>query len=77
MAKRVIDLTSSELNELATEAWADAALRARKEGRAVIGSRDGRLFRYHPNGTAEDLGPVKAFDESKAKKSTASRKSVA
>jgi len=77
MAKRVTVLTSSELNKLATEAWSDAARRARSEGRAVVGSRDGRLLRYHPNGAVEDLGPVKTLEESKTKKSVPSRKSVA
>lgn len=76
MSKRVRDLTSIELNSLAAGAWGDAARQALEKGRAVTGSRDGRLFRYHPDGSVEDLGPVKSLDDKK-KKSGAIRKSVA
>ncbi len=77
MARRIIDLTSSELNKLATEAWNDAARRAKDEGRAVVGSRDGRILKYHPNGAVEDLGPIKALDETKSKRPATPHKSVA
>jgi hypothetical protein len=77
MKKRVVELTSHELNNLAIEAWGDAARKALSEGRAVTGSRDGRRFRYHPDGKVEDLGPVHSLSERRPKKIPASRKSVA
>ena len=76
MKKRVVDLTSHELNSLAAGAWSDAVRKALTEGRPVVGSRDGRQFRYHPDGKVEDLGPVQPLDEAPQKK-FARRKSVA
>ena len=56
--KRVVDLTAEELEEAAVEAWSAAAYQALAKGLSVTGSRDGRLYRYHPDGRVEDLGPV-------------------
>lgn len=58
MAKRVIDLTADELDRLAQDAWSNAARDALAKGLAVTGSRDGRRYRYHPDGRVEDLGAV-------------------
>jgi ferritin-like metal-binding protein YciE len=58
MAKRVVDLTAEELDKLAAEAWSTAARDALAGGLSVTGSRDGRRYRYHPDGRIEDLGPV-------------------
>jgi hypothetical protein len=58
MTKRVVDLTAEELDRLTGEAWSAAAQEARAKGLPVTGSRDGRRFRYHPDGRVEDLGPV-------------------
>jgi hypothetical protein len=54
----VADITTSELIELANEAWSTAAGNALAAGHSVTGSRDGRRIRYHPDGRIEDLGPV-------------------
>jgi hypothetical protein len=77
MPKRVVDLTPQDLNSLASEAWADAAQKALAAGRAIVGSRDGRLLRYHPNGAVEDLGPVESIDRNHPNDTAKSRKSVA
>jgi hypothetical protein len=77
MPKSVVDLTSHELNSLSAEAWGDAARKALAEGRSIIGSRDGRLFRYHPDGAVEDLGPVESIDRIQPADFVKSRKSVA
>jgi phasin len=58
MSKRVVDLTAEELDGLALEAWSAAAEDALAKGLSVTGSHDGRLFRYHPDRTVDDLGPV-------------------
>jgi hypothetical protein len=58
MGKRVTDLTADELDRLAQDAWSNAAREALAKGLAVIGSRDGRRYRYHPDGRIEDLGAV-------------------
>jgi hypothetical protein len=58
MSKRVIDLTADELERLASQTWSAAAQEAHAKGLPVTGSRDGRRFRHHPDGRAEDLGPV-------------------
>jgi hypothetical protein len=58
MGKRVVDLTPAELETLAADAWDTAAREALAQGRPVTGSRDGRRYRYHPDGRIEDLGPV-------------------
>ena len=58
MTKRVVVLTPEELDRLASEAWSAAAEEALAKGLPVTGSRDGRRFRYHPDGRVEDLGPV-------------------
>ena len=60
MKKRVVDLTAKELDVLAGEAWNAAAQEALSRGLSVTGSRDGRRFRYHPDGRVEDLGPLAA-----------------
>src|SRR5208282_3553471 len=60
MTKRVTDLTAEELELLAGEAWSNAAREALAKGLSVTGSRDGRRYRYHPDGRIDDLGPVAA-----------------
>jgi hypothetical protein len=75
MSKRVVDLSPEELERLAGEAWSAAAQEARAKGLAVTGSRNGRRFRYHPDGRVEDLGPVAPLPGATRRKST--RKSVA
>ena len=60
MTKRVTDLTAEELELLAGEAWSSAAREALANGLSVTGSRDGRRYRYYPDGRIEDLGPVAA-----------------
>ena len=56
--KKVTDLSATELDALARDAWSTAAQRAAALGHPVTGSRDGRRIRYHPDGHIEDLGPV-------------------
>jgi hypothetical protein len=58
MKKRVVDLAIDELEKSAGEAWTAAARDALAQGLPVTGSRDGRRFRYHPDGRVEDLGSV-------------------
>ncbi|MGD0026862.1 MAG: hypothetical protein ABSC37_19955 [Xanthobacteraceae bacterium] len=58
MTKRVTDLTARELELLAGEAWSNAAREALAKGLSVTGSRDGRRYRFHPDGRIDDLGPV-------------------
>jgi hypothetical protein len=58
MKRRLEDLTVEELDAFAREAWGKAAQQALASGLAVTGSRNGRRFRYHPDGRMEDLGPV-------------------
>jgi phasin len=58
MSRNVLDLTPAELDKLARDAWSDAARQALERGLPVSGSRDGRRFRYHPDGRIEDLGPT-------------------
>jgi hypothetical protein len=58
MSKRVTDLSAEEVNDLAQEAWSNAACEAVTKGLAVTGSRGGRRYRYHPDGRIEDLGTV-------------------
>jgi hypothetical protein len=62
MKKRIIDLSPQELESAARIAWKSAAEAAFARGEVVTGSRDGRRFRYHPDGRVEDLGPVESFD---------------
>jgi hypothetical protein len=72
MSKRVVDLTADELDRLADEAWSAAAREALAKGFPVTGARNGRLFRHHPDGREEDLGPVAPLpreDVAKKKKS--------
>jgi hypothetical protein len=71
MAKRVIDLTAEELEKFASEAWDAAAQRALANGLPVTGSRDGRRYRYHPDGRIEDLGPVASLTPTKRRSSAA------
>jgi hypothetical protein len=56
--QRLEDLTPDELDAFAREAWGNAAKQALSSGLPITGSRNGRRFRYHPNGQIEDLGPV-------------------
>ena len=63
MGKRVVDLTAEELEEAAFEAWTVAAYQALAKGLSVTGSRDGRLYRYHPDGRVEDLGSVDSLSQ--------------
>jgi hypothetical protein len=58
MMKNVADLTVEELDQLAGEAWSNAANDALAKGLPITGSQGGRRFRYHPGGRIEDLGPV-------------------
>jgi hypothetical protein len=58
MSKRVTDLSAEELEGLAQEAWSSAAREALAKGLAVTGSRNGRRYRYHPDGQIDDLGAV-------------------
>jgi hypothetical protein len=58
MKQRLEDLTPDELDAFAGEAWGKAAKQALASGLPVTGSRNGRRFRYHPDGRIEDLGPV-------------------
>jgi hypothetical protein len=58
MSKRVTDLSAAELEGLAQEAWSGAAREALTKGLAVTGSRNGRRYRYHPDGRIDDLGAV-------------------
>ena len=60
MSKRVTDLSAEELEGLAQEAWSSAAREALAKGLAVTGSRNGRRYRYHPDGRIDDLGAVGA-----------------
>jgi hypothetical protein len=75
MSKRVTDLSAEELEGLAQEAWSSAAREALAKGLAVTGSRNGRRYRYHPDGRIDDLGaagtePVEA-DVEKSRTSVA------
>ncbi len=63
MKKRIVDLTPSELNDAANDAWRAAAEAALAKGLSITGSRDGRRFRYGPDGKVEDLGPVETRSE--------------
>lgn len=58
MSKRVTDLSAEELEGLAQEAWGSAAREALAKGLTVTGSRNGRRYRYHPDGRIDDLGAV-------------------
>jgi hypothetical protein len=58
MSKRVTELSAEELEGLAQEAWSSAAREALAKGLAVTGSRNGRRYRYHPDGRIDDLGAV-------------------
>jgi hypothetical protein len=69
MKKRVTDLTADELDVLAAEAWSSAAREALAKGLAVTGSREGRRYRYHPDGRIDDLGPVAATPDDSIVKS--------
>jgi hypothetical protein len=79
MIKRVVDLTAEELDRLADEAWSAAARDALAIGIPVTGSRDGRRYRYHPDGRIEDLGPVAPLldDDANTQSAHESRQSVA
>jgi hypothetical protein len=77
MGKRVVDLTVEELEKAAAEAWGAAAQEALGKGLPVTGSRDGRRYRYHPDGRMEDLGPVASLPGEAADKKKRSRRSVA
>jgi hypothetical protein len=71
MGKRVIDLTDEELERFAAEAWSNAAQDALAKGLPVTGSHDGRLYRHHPDGRIEDLGPVAPIAAAKKRQSSA------
>jgi len=58
MMKNVADLSLEELEQLAGEAWSNAANEALAKGLPITGSQGGRRFCYHPGGRIEDLGPV-------------------
>jgi hypothetical protein len=63
MSKLVTNLSAEELESLAQEAWDSAAREALAKGLSVTGSRDGRRYRYHPDGRIEDLGPVARIED--------------
>ena len=75
MSKRVTHLSAEELEGLAQEAWTSAAREALTKGLAVTGSRNGRRYRYHPDGRIDDLGAVGTepveFDIKKSRTSVA------
>jgi len=79
MKKRVVDLSAGELDAAAREAWHAATKEAFAQGHSVTASRDGRRFRYHPDGRVEDMGPVADLPghEHESAISVGSRKSVA
>ena len=77
MGKRVVDLTAEELDKLAGEAWSAAAREALSKGFAVTGSQNGRLYRHHPDGRVEDLGPVATLSAEDFAKEKKSRQSIA
>lgn len=56
--KKVTELSPTELGSFAREAWSVAAQQALAAGLPIVGSRDGRRIKYHPDGRIEDLGPV-------------------
>lgn len=58
MARTVADLTWDDLDSAARHAWSDAANRTLDVGIPVVGSRNGRRIRVHPDGRVEDLGTV-------------------
>lgn len=78
MNKRIVDLSAEELDKLAGEAWSAAAQEALTKGLPVTGSRDGRRYRYYPDGRVEDLGPVAALpgEDAEIHKTKKSRQSV-
>jgi hypothetical protein len=79
MSKRVVDLSAQELDKLAGEAWSAAAREALGKGLPVTGSRDGRRYRYHPDGRVEDLGPIatQPNDDKKTRSPRKTRQSIA
>jgi hypothetical protein len=77
MGKRVVDLTAEELEKAAAEAWGAAAEEALAKGLPVTGSHGGRLYRYHPDGRLEDLGPAAPLRSEDAGRKKRSRRSVA
>jgi hypothetical protein len=80
MTKRVVDLTAEELERLSSQAWRAAAEEALAKGLPVTGSRDGRRFRYYPDGHVEDLGPVSSLPartQTETPKSKTTKRSVA
>jgi hypothetical protein len=79
MKKSVIDLSPEELDKFASDAWKSAASDALASGRSITGSRDGRRFRYHPDGRVEDLGPTAPLSSEEVEFSSTiqSKKSVA
>jgi hypothetical protein len=75
MKKRVVDLTAAELEQFAEQAWTTAAQDALAQGFSTVGSKDGRLLRYSPDGRIEYLnsganGPAEGVAPAK----TATRK---
>jgi hypothetical protein len=77
MKKSVIDLQPQEVEQLASEAWKSAAEEAFAAGRSITGSRDGRRFRYYPDGRVVDLGPVEELPDQNLQDADADKKSVA
>jgi|HubBroStandDraft_6_1064221.scaffolds.fasta_scaffold1099050_2 hypothetical protein len=77
MKKSVIDLQPQEVEKLASEAWKSAAEEALAAGRSITGSRDGRRFRYYPDGRIVDLGPVEELPDQNPQDVDAYKKSVA
>lgn len=59
MTRSVIDLSYVELEHAAQEAWSGAARDALRANLPIVGSRDGRRLRVYPDGTTEDIGPVR------------------
>jgi hypothetical protein len=66
MKKRVVDLTSAELEQFADQAWSAAAQDALAQGFPIVGSRDGQLLRYHSDGRIEVIGTSNGGPEQEA-----------
>jgi hypothetical protein len=77
MKKSVIDLKPEEVDKLASAAWKSAAQQAMGEALPITGSRDGRRFRYYPDGRVVDLGPIEELPDVDTAAENANKQSVA
>lgn len=65
MVKRAIDISDQDMERLAAEAWREAADVALRAGVPVVGARDNRIVKTHPDGRSEticDVASAKATD---------------